>query len=80
MSVFSSIRTEYENLRSEFQYSVRIQENTDQKKLRIWDTFHAVSVTFTITVIHVNTRRLYTLQMCCVNKPPNLLTHQILAI
>ena len=30
-SIFSCIRTEYE--------SVRIQENTDQKKLRIWTLF-----------------------------------------
>ena len=30
------IRTEYRDLLSKFPYSVRIQENTDQKKLRIW--------------------------------------------
>ena len=35
-SVFSRIRTEYENLHSKYPYSVRIRENTDQKKLRIW--------------------------------------------
>ena len=38
-SVFSCIRTEYEDLRRIFPYSVRIQENTDQKKLRIWTFF-----------------------------------------
>ena len=38
-SVFSFIRTEYGNLRSKSPYSVRIQENTDQKKLRIWTFF-----------------------------------------
>ena len=37
--VFSSIRTEYGDLRSKSLYSVRIQENTDQKKLRIWTLF-----------------------------------------
>ena len=35
-SVFSRVRTEYGNLWSKFPYSVRILENTDQKKLRIW--------------------------------------------
>ena len=30
-SVFSCIRTEYRDLRNKFPYSVRIQENTDQK-------------------------------------------------
>ena len=38
-SVFSCIRTEYGNLRSKLVYSVRIQENTNQKKLRIWTLF-----------------------------------------
>ena len=33
--VFSFIRTEYGDLRSKSPYSVRIQENTDQKVLRI---------------------------------------------
>ena len=35
-SVFSCIRTEYEDLRSKSPYPVRMQENMDQKKLRIW--------------------------------------------
>ena len=35
-SVFSYIRTEYGSLRSKSPYSVQIQKNTDQKKLRIW--------------------------------------------
>ena len=38
-SLFFCIRTEYGDLRSKYPYSVRIQENTDQKKLRIW-TFY----------------------------------------
>ena len=29
----------YSDLRSKSRYSVRIQENTDQKKLRIWTLF-----------------------------------------
>ena len=41
-SVFSCIWTEYEDLRIKSPYSVRIQENTDQKLLRIWTFFHAV--------------------------------------
>ena len=35
-SVFSCIRTEYGDLLRKSLYSVRIQENMDQKKLRIW--------------------------------------------
>ena len=38
-SVFSSTRTEYGQIRSISPYSVRIRENTDQKKLRIWTLF-----------------------------------------
>ena len=37
-SVFSCIPTEYGDL-SKSLYSVRIQENTDQKKLCIWTVF-----------------------------------------
>ena len=37
--VFSCIQTEYGDLWGKTQYSVRIQENTDQKKLRIWTVF-----------------------------------------
>ena len=36
LSVFSRIRTEYGEIRSISPYSVRIQENTDQKKHHIW--------------------------------------------
>ena len=36
---FSCIQTEYGDLQSKFPYSVRIQENTEQKKLRIWTLF-----------------------------------------
>ena len=38
-SVFSCIRTEYEDLRRKSRLSVRIQENMNQKKLRIWTLF-----------------------------------------
>ena len=36
VSLFSHNRTEYGYLRSKSQHSVRIRENKDQKKLRIW--------------------------------------------
>ena len=35
-SVFSYIWTEYRDLIRKFPYLVRIQDNTDQKKLRVW--------------------------------------------
>ena len=38
-SVFSRIRNEYREIRSISLYSVRMPENTDQKKLRIWTLF-----------------------------------------
>ena len=38
-SVFYRIRTEYGHLPCKSPYSVRIQKNTDQKKLRIWTLF-----------------------------------------
>ena len=38
-SLFSCIQTEYGDLRGKFKYSVRKQEKTDQKKLRIWTLF-----------------------------------------
>ena len=38
-SLFSCIRTEYGYLWSKSPYSVRMQENTDQKHLRIWTLF-----------------------------------------
>ena len=37
--VFSRIWTDHRDLRSKSPYSVRIRENTDQKKLRIWTLF-----------------------------------------
>ena len=36
LSVFSCIRTECRDLRGKSTYSIRIQENKDQKTLRIW--------------------------------------------
>ena len=38
-SIFSCIPTEYGDLQSKSPYSVRIQENMDLKKLRIWTLF-----------------------------------------
>ena len=38
-SLFSHIRTEYGEIRSISPYSVRMRENTDQKKLCIWTLF-----------------------------------------
>ena len=38
-SVITSARTEYGFIRSKSPYSVQIQKNTDQKKLRIWTLF-----------------------------------------
>ena len=38
-SVFACIRTEYGEIRSISPYSVRMRENTDQKKLRTWTLF-----------------------------------------
>ena len=38
-SVFSCIRTECGDLPRKYPHSVRIQENTDQKKPRIWTLF-----------------------------------------
>ena len=38
-SVFYHIRTEYGEILSTFSYSVRMRENKDQKKLRIWALF-----------------------------------------
>ena len=39
LSVFSGIRTEYEEILCDFLYSIRMWENTDQKKLHIWTLF-----------------------------------------
>ena len=38
-SVYSCIQTEYGDLNSKSPHSVRIQDNTDQKKLHIWTLF-----------------------------------------
>ena len=38
-TAFSCVQTEYGDLQSKYPYSVRKQENTDQKKLRIWTLF-----------------------------------------
>ena len=41
-SVFSRTRTEYGDLSSKSPYSIRMLENTDQKKTSYLDTFHVV--------------------------------------
>ena len=38
-SIFSRIHTEDGDLRAKSPYSVQMQENTDQKKLRTWTLF-----------------------------------------
>ena len=38
-SVFSCLGIEYGDLRIKSPYSIRTQENTDQRKLRIWTLF-----------------------------------------
>ena len=38
-SVFSCTRTEYGDLLQKSRYSVRIQENTRKKKIRVWTLF-----------------------------------------
>ena len=53
-SVFSRIWTEYGEIRSISSCSVRIWENTDQKKLRIWTLFthwRFLSLVYTVMVI-----------------------------
>ena len=42
--VFSRIRTEYGKIRSISPYSVRMRENTDQKRLRIWTLFVSLRI------------------------------------
>ena len=43
-SVFSRNRTEYGEILRIYPYSIRIRENTDQKKTPYLDTFHAVII------------------------------------
>ena len=43
-SVFSCIQIEFEDLLHKSLYCVQIQENTDQKKLRIWTLFERSEV------------------------------------
>ena len=43
-SVFPRIRTEYGEILRISQHSVRMQENTDQKKTLYLDTYHAMQV------------------------------------
>ena len=48
-SVFSWIRTEYGDLFCKSPFSVRLEENTDQKKLRIWTFFtQLISISFNV--------------------------------
>ena len=49
-SVFSYIQTEYRDLCRKFSNWVQIQENTDQKKLRIWTFFTQCGFAFRLSV------------------------------
>ena len=50
-SVFSCIWTEYGGLQSKSPYSIRIQENTDQRNLRIWTLFMQCKIIITTSFI-----------------------------
>ena len=47
-SVFSCIRIEYRDLLRKSPYSIRIQENIDQKKTQYLHTFHTVKINATL--------------------------------
>ena len=51
-SVFSHIRTEYGEIRSISSYSVRMPENTDQKKLRIYSCLLVLINSFLISCMN----------------------------
>ena len=51
--MFSCIRTEYEDLLRKSAYSVRMQKNTDRKKLRIWPLF----TQWVVRYLHDSSRR-----------------------
>ena len=50
--LFSCFRTEYVDLRCKSLYSVRIQENANQKKPRIWTLFTQCFYKFCYILIH----------------------------
>ena len=50
-SVVSCIRTEYGDILRKSPYSLRMQESTDQKKLRIWTLFTQSITVYTILYI-----------------------------
>ena len=50
-SVFSRIRTEYGEIRSISPHSIRMRENTDQKKLCIWTHFTQGNLTYLMRVL-----------------------------
>ena len=50
-SVFSRIRTEYGEIRSISPHSIRMRENTDQKKLCIWTHFIQGNLTYLMRVL-----------------------------
>ena len=52
-SVFSCFRTEYRDLRSNSTYSIRIQKNTDDKKLRIWTIFTQCQPSHDTTILPI---------------------------
>ena len=51
-SVFSCIRTEYGEIRNIFPYPLRMRQNTDQKKLRIWTLFTQCSIS--LDILHIS--------------------------
>ena len=69
-SVFSWIRAKYGDLRSKSPYLVRLEENTDQKKLCIWTPFTQCSngsvkiPVKSVRVIQRNCEEVYTFSNC----------------
>ena len=70
-SVFPRIRTEYGEIRSISLYSVRMWENTDQKKLRIWTHFTQSFIT-KIQLNSLQTSCLTTSKKCAVGNATSI--------
>ena len=65
-SVFSCIRTEYVDLNRKSPYSVRMRENTDQKKLHLWILLtqckmirHTLKILWTLAIKHSYENKLF---------------------
>ena len=50
-SVFSRIQTEYGDLECKSPYSLRILENTEQKKLRTWTFFTIIRIIIRMIIL-----------------------------